>query len=229
MADVEIEGGTGAESTVPGVWPRGTTEFDRVVLLTDAVVAIAATILVLDLRVPVGIAPADLADKVLHDDAQAFLAFGLSFAVIAVSWIGHHQFVSTIARIDSRFLWWNFGYLALICVMPYVSSLISEYGHVTFAVVVYLAVISGLSLMGMVGSILAVQCGFTIEPGYTAAVRFELVDNSVRVAVFVIGMVIAAVSADASDGLTWLLVYIPIGIFMSRLDPTRRARRARHR
>jgi uncharacterized membrane protein len=227
MADVEIDGDTGAESTEPGVWRRGTTEFDRLVLLTDAVVAIAMTILVLDLRVPEGIPADDLAHRVLHDDARAFLAFGLSFAVIAVSWIGHHQFVSTLARVDNRFLWWNFGYLGLICMMPYVSSLISEYGYVTFAVVVYLAVVSGLSLMGMVGEVLAVQCGFTIEPGFTPAVRFELLDNAVRVAVFVVGMVIAAVAADPSDGLTWLLVYIPVGILMGRIDPTRRARRAR--
>jgi uncharacterized membrane protein len=230
MADVEIDGGAvGAEPPVPGVWRRGTTEFDRVVLLTDAVVAIAMTILVLDLRVPTGIASDDLAHAVVHDEWQGFLAFGLSFAVIAISWVGHHQFVSTLGRVDNRFLWWNFGYLAFICLMPYVSSLISSYGHETFAVVVYLSVISGLSIMGMVGIFVAVRCGFTIEPGYTPAVRYGLIDDAVRVAVFAIGIVIASFAAEPSSGLLWLLAYIPVAIFLGRFDPTRRARRGAER
>jgi uncharacterized membrane protein len=224
MADVEIDGDVGAPSKVPGVWERGSTEFDRVVLLTDAVVAIAMTILVLDLRVP-DVATTDLAGAVRHD-WQSFLAFGLSFMVIAVSWTGHHQFVAALRRMDGRFLWWNFSYLALVCLMPYASSLISGHSDATFAVVAYLIVIAGLSMMAMIGWIVAVRCGFTIEPGYTETVRYELLDNTVRVAVFAIGIVIAVLAPDSSWGLKWLLAYLPIGIFMGRLDPVRRARRA---
>jgi uncharacterized membrane protein len=207
------------------VWARGTTEFERVVLLTDAVVAIAATILVLELRVPSGVAP-DALESHVADDWRSFLAFGLSFALIALSWAGHHRFVGTIDRMDGRFVAWNFTYLALVCLMPYASSLISTYANSTFAVVLYLGIVGALTVVGMIGTILAVQCGFTREPGYTPGVRFDLIDDAARIVVFLIGIGIALVATDPSWGLTWLAVYLPVGVFVGRFDPDRAARRA---
>src|SRR5262245_33677157 len=131
-----------------GTWVRGSIEFERVLFLSDAVVAIAMTILVLDLHVPSGVAPDELA-RAVGEDSVGFFAFGLSFAVIALSWMGHHQFMSTIVRMDARLVGWNFAYLALIVLMPYASSLISSYGDSEFAVVSYLALVAAVTLAGM--------------------------------------------------------------------------------
>jgi uncharacterized membrane protein len=207
------------------MWVRGTIEFERILFLSDAVVAIALTILVLDLRVPDGLAPHELAHAVAND-WRSFLAFGLSFAVIANSWVGHHRFMSTIARMDSRLVWWNFSYLALIVLMPYGSSLISSHADSRFAVVSYLALVVVLTLDGMIGTVVAVRCRFTQEQGLTEEVRFDLLEDATRLIVFLLGIGIAFVASDSSWGLKWILVYIPAAAIVARRNPRRASRRA---
>src|SRR5262249_50284955 len=136
----------------PSVWKRGTIEFDRIMFLTDGVFAIALTLLVLDLHVP-DVAN-DLLKQAVLDDAPSFFAFGLTFAVIALSWMGHHRFTATIDRVDHRFVKWNFLYLASICLMPYASSLISRHDESSFAVAAYTGFIAVHALIGLLGTVL---------------------------------------------------------------------------
>src|SRR6478672_692362 len=85
------------------VWERGSAEFDRVIFLTDGVFAIAITILVLDLQVPDVSDPGQLASAI-RAEWPSFFAFFLTFAIIAVTWMGHHSFVSTLVRLDGAFV-----------------------------------------------------------------------------------------------------------------------------
>ena len=138
------------------VWNRGSAEFDRVIFLTDGVFAIAITILVLDLQVPDVSDPGQLATAV-RAEWPSFFAFFLTFAIIAVTWMGHHSFVSTLVRMDTAFVKWNFLNLVCICLMPYTSSLISQHADdSTFAVAVYLGLIAVLALVDCLGDVIAV-------------------------------------------------------------------------
>jgi uncharacterized membrane protein len=204
-------------------WPRGSAEFDRIIFLSDGVFAIVMTILVLDLHVPVVADPQHQLTDAVRAEWSSFFAFGLTFALLAVSWMGHHRFVSGLVRVDTRFVRWNFLYLALICLMPYASSLIAEYADdSSFAVACYLGLLGLLGLVDLLGDALAVRRGYLPTPGYPTWIRYSLIDTTARTAVMAIGIVIAYVSPRPSDGLLWLLALVPLSMFTSRYRPERR-------
>ncbi len=203
------------------MWNRGTAEFDRVIFLTDGVFAIAITILVLDLQVPDVSDPGRLASAI-RAEWPSFFAFFLTFAIIAVTWMGHHSFVSTLARLDTAFVKWNFVNLVCICLMPYTSSLISQHADdSSFAVAVYLGLIVALALVDVAGDVIAVRHHLIVEPGYPSWMRHQLIDSSARFVVVAIGILIALVSSRPSDGLLWLLVLIPVNMVIGRVESRR--------
>jgi uncharacterized membrane protein len=205
----------------PRVWLRGSTEFERVAFLSDAVIAIALTILALDLQVP-AVDAGDL-PRALGDELPSFFAFGLTFAIIAVSWIGHHRFVSALVRMDIRFVQWNFLYLAAICLMPFGSSLISEHADdSSLAVAIYLGLIATLFLIDVLGDLVAVRHHLLDTPGTPPWLRYEMIDGWVRIAIFLIGIPIAYLAPEPSTAMLWLLALMPAGMLTARLDPARK-------
>src|SRR5690606_17996305 len=79
---------------------RGTNP-DRVAYYSDAVYAIAMTLLVLDLRIPEG---ATSAIEVLQTEYPSYLAFALSFLIIGYSWIAHHRRFKFVTGYDTGLL-----------------------------------------------------------------------------------------------------------------------------
>jgi TMEM175 potassium channel family protein len=101
------------------------TEMDvgRVLALSDGVFAIAATLLVLELRLPEGIGDADLPEK-LHELLPAFGGYGLSYLLIGLLWLGHRRLFHNFNRVSERVARLNLLFLALIGVLPFVTSLL---------------------------------------------------------------------------------------------------------
>ncbi|HEY4197635.1 MAG TPA: TMEM175 family protein [Mucilaginibacter sp.] len=99
-------------------------ERERLVFFCDAVIAIAITLLALDLKVkPAGphLTFADIANA-----WHTFAAFILSFIIIAVFWINHHRFFVYIKAVDSKVITYNIGWLLFIVLLPFTTSLISS-------------------------------------------------------------------------------------------------------
>jgi len=98
--------------------------YERIGFFTDAVVAIAATLLIL----PVVDAAAQLGGR----DPEQFLArvvpelvmFAISFAVIANFWLEHHRLFRLIDKFDTFLIFFNFVWLLGIVVMPVPTALI---------------------------------------------------------------------------------------------------------
>jgi uncharacterized membrane protein len=74
---------------------------DRLIFFSDAVIAIAITLLAIDLPVPQGNNVAGFWSSVRDNDGH-YAAFLISFAVIASSWASHHELFKYTTRIDSR-------------------------------------------------------------------------------------------------------------------------------
>jgi hypothetical protein len=80
---------------------------DRLIGVSDAVVAIAATLLVLPL---VDIAPnEDVTDvrALLVDNTSIFLSFVLSFVLIYRFWLVHRQIMSQVTELTMPLVWLN--------------------------------------------------------------------------------------------------------------------------
>jgi len=128
-----------SEPAAPGGVNRSRLEF-----LFDGVFAIAMTLLVLDLRVPEGLAraaPAPLWHALAHD-APTFLAYLLSFAVLGVLWYRHHQLFRALQRPTLLAFVLHLVMMAAAAFFPFTASLIGRYPGNPAAVTVYAACIA---------------------------------------------------------------------------------------
>jgi uncharacterized membrane protein len=119
---------------------------ERIVFFSDAVMAIAITLLAIDIRVP-DVAPA-LASQQLAASLAAigprFMTFFISFIVIGVYWISHHRYFGYIRRYDSRLILLNLLFLFFIICMPFLASLLGQYVFVPLALIAYTLAIAAL-------------------------------------------------------------------------------------
>jgi uncharacterized membrane protein len=123
-------------------------ELDRIAAFTDGVMAIAITLLVLNIDVPdVPKGHGSLLDNRLYDMWRDFLAYGISFAVIGRYWLIHHRFFATLERYDRRLVTQNLFFLAFLVLIPFTSDLIGTYGDISTAVIAYALVLALVAAM----------------------------------------------------------------------------------
>jgi uncharacterized membrane protein len=96
----------------------------RVEIFSDAVFAIALTLLALDLAVS-DYRPGALGDRLL-EQWPTYLAFLGSFLFIAVMWLNHHASFQRLKAAPGRFLWANFGVLLGASVLPFPTGVLAE-------------------------------------------------------------------------------------------------------
>jgi uncharacterized membrane protein len=109
-------------------------QLERTVFFCDAVVAIAITLLALNIKIPV---TEHLRFADLVKEWKTFAAFSLSFLNIANFWKTHHTFFAHIRKIDEKLLWYNVLWLFFIVLLPFTTSLVSQYFFDTAAVFSY--------------------------------------------------------------------------------------------
>jgi uncharacterized membrane protein len=103
------------------------TETARIEAFSDGVFAIAITLLVLDLKVPRGLAEGRTLADALLAQWPAYLAFASSFMTILIMWVNHHRIFTLVGRSDQRLLFYNGLLLMGVTVVPFPTSLVAEY------------------------------------------------------------------------------------------------------
>ncbi len=103
----------------------------RIEAFSDGVIAVAITLLALDLHVPNPAAGGSLA---AHLGAQwpGYVAFVVSFLTIGIIWINHHAMLRRLVAVDHVVLMLNLVLLLTICVLPFSTALMAQYlraGH----------------------------------------------------------------------------------------------------
>jgi uncharacterized membrane protein len=92
---------------------------------TDGVMAIAATLLVLELSVDTA-HTSDLGSALLHL-WPSYLAYATSFLTIGIIWMNHRTCVETMARVDRKLLFLNLLLLMTISFLPFPTRLVADY------------------------------------------------------------------------------------------------------
>ena len=100
---------------------------DRLIFFSDAVVAIAITLLALELPVPTGATTSALWSSV-GDHSGEYLAFLISFIVISVLWGRHHHVMRYVERSDARLRTLNMLWLLTIVLNPFATKLLTTEG-----------------------------------------------------------------------------------------------------
>jgi uncharacterized membrane protein len=113
------------DSSADTVSPGGP---ERLITLVDAVVAIAMTLLALDLRpeLPDAASSRALADNI-HEHLGEYVAFVLAFAIIAQYWVVHHRMMRTVVRHDDALTWATMLFLFGITLLPLTSFITGKY------------------------------------------------------------------------------------------------------
>ncbi len=109
---------------------------DRITALSDGIVAIAATIMVLELAVP-----DTLSIIALSEQLPTLLAYIVSFAMIYASWRSHHNAFEKADVIDGKVFIANGVWLLLISLVPFSTGLMGKFPNSTLAANIYVLVI----------------------------------------------------------------------------------------
>ena len=105
---------------------------DRLLALTDGVVAVIITIMVLELKPPHG---ADLAS--LAALWPTFLSFALSFVYVAIYWNNHHHFFNLVPQVDGAVMWSNLNLLFWLSLIPFTTAWMDEHQLAAWPIAVY--------------------------------------------------------------------------------------------
>lgn len=125
------------ERAIPAARSRPGSEdeagLERIIFFSDAVMAIAITLLVLEIRLPAGTGGDDAAGLAgaLLAISSKYVAYALSFFVIGLFWISHHLRFRYIRRYDAILLWLNLLFLMVIAFVPFASSVLAEFPNPT--------------------------------------------------------------------------------------------------
>jgi uncharacterized membrane protein len=118
---------------------------ERTIAFSDAVFAIAMTILVLELHVP-EVEPVDLPAALLQL-LPSYLTFALSFLVVGMIWLSHHRKFSVIVRYTQPLLRLNLLMLLLVASLALPTAVLGRYGDQIVAVVLYAAFANATGLL----------------------------------------------------------------------------------
>jgi uncharacterized membrane protein len=104
----------------------------RLEAFSDGVIAVIITIMVLELRVP-------------HENGLAGLwsvaprlgIYLLSFLMVGIYWINHHDLIRRIESVDYRILWSNLIFLFVLSLIPYFVEYLDEKSFDSFSTMLY--------------------------------------------------------------------------------------------
>ena len=107
-------------------------EKDRLLAMTDGVIAIIITIMVLELK-----APHDASFEALRESWPVFLAYVLSFVYVAIYWNNHHHFFQLVTRVNGAVMWANFNLLFWLSLVPFATAWMGEHEFAAVPTAVY--------------------------------------------------------------------------------------------
>ncbi|MGB9182890.1 MAG: TMEM175 family protein [Solirubrobacteraceae bacterium] len=104
---------------------------NRLEAFSDGVIAVAVTLLVLSINVPLPAKGVSLAQALGHNWPE-YVAYAISFFTIGIIWINHHVMIGRLRQTDHSILILNLLLLMSIVILPFATELIATYlrqGH----------------------------------------------------------------------------------------------------
>lgn len=98
----------------------------RLEAFSDGVLAIAITLLILEVKVPILEAPGGLAHA-LAEQWPSYATYALTFAVIGIMWVNHHALFERIGATTRSLMYLNLLLLGAIAFLPFPTALLSHY------------------------------------------------------------------------------------------------------
>ncbi len=193
---------------------------DRFTNFTDAVVAIAITLMVLPLvDIVSGAASHDASvAHLLKENGNQILSFLLSFVVIARLWLAHQAIFERVALYDVKVIVGGFLWMLTIVLLPFMTTMIAEYPDSTLAVGLYIGDMALSSVCLTHLKILVVR-NPTLRRADATPEPHELLHSFVTTGLFILVFLIAVfVSSVGLWALYLLFLTDPAIRLMNRLE-----------
>jgi len=192
----------------------GFIEYDRVIFLSDAVFAIAITLLAINLH---GSAGSTVSAHEIRQAVPRIAGFAISFVVIAFFWFAHHRVFRYVAAIDPPLIALNFAFLAMIAFLPYPTDLLSV-SNTTASVIFYATCCALAGLAQAAFWLYATRSPADLTTPAAGPVRIPILVRMLRVpVVFALSIPIAIVAPNFAPFI-WLLIWIS-GTLLRRFQP----------
>jgi len=179
---------------------------ERLIFFSDAVFAIAITLLALEIRLPVG--------QEIRTDGELlaaltgiwprYLSYGVSFLVIGMYWMAHHRMFRTVARYDRHLLFLNLLLLLCIAFVPFPTAILGEYTGSAATIFYALTIV----VTGLISALLWWYASgsdrhLLVAPLVAAELRTSRLRTLAPPAVFLLSVGIAFWNDDAAK-LSWI-------------------------
>ncbi|GAA2276786.1 TMEM175 family protein [Nonomuraea roseoviolacea subsp. roseoviolacea] len=182
---------------------------ERMLFFSDAVIAIMLTLLALELPLPDAHDPAHLGEALAAHGSQ-YLAFLVSFYVIATAWVAHHLFFTHVSRGDQALVTLNVLVLLGYVLIPWASKTLGEVPNGA-GVVVYAAA------MAFLGGAMALMARHVVRAGLLDPQAPPAVITGIR-AWSTATMVMFALSIPGALVVgRWVMLGWPVGYLALRL------------
>jgi uncharacterized membrane protein len=188
----------------------------RLEAFSDGVFAIVITLLILDIRFP----EVDYSQfaATLTSVLPRILAYVMSFIIIGLYWVIHHNSMHVMKKTDRGFLWLNILFLLCVSFIPFPTSLVGRYPFEAGPIMIY-----GITLIASnaVGYIMLVYVHYHRHLA-TAEFGDKYLRSHTPVYIFVNGSYLAAIFLARSLPLVSYIIYIAVAItlivFLPKLD-----------
>ena len=180
-------------------------DLERTMFFSDAVFAIAMTLVVVDIKAPQ--VPPDELGRAVLEQGQEFFAYALSFAVAGAYWLSHHRLFRLLKGFTGGLQRLNLLLLFFVALLAYATDMLALHDDTSLGVVIY-----ALAL-GLIGSVNTLMWGYChrhglfrddVNPGL---LRYARVRAPITPAVFLLSIPIALLSPSAAE-LSWLSILV---------------------
>lgn len=187
---------------------------ERTSFFSDAVFAIAMTLLVIELHLPE--VPDAEFDAALTTLLPGYLTFVLSFVVVGIIWLSHHRKFSAIARYDQGLLRLNLLMLLFVASLPLPTAILGGHGDQVGAVVVYALTIAATGFLLTAIWRYAWHRRLIADDVDEALFRLVLVQSFPIPGFFLLSVPIALLAGPAAAQFSWLLA-VPASALIPRV------------
>lgn len=180
-------------------------DLDRTMFFSDAVFAIAMTLLAVDIKAPQ--VPADQLGRAVLEQRPEFFAYALSFAVAGAYWLSHHRLFRLLKGYTGGLQRLNLLLLFFVALLAYATDMLALHDDTSLGVIIYAA---ALGLIGSVNTLMWSYCrrhGLFRDDVNPGLLRYARVRAPVTPAVFLLSIPIALLSPSAAE-LSWLSILV---------------------
>ncbi|MEA2953888.1 MAG: potassium channel family protein [Alphaproteobacteria bacterium] len=174
----------------------------RIEAFSDGVIAIIITIMVLNLKLPDGAAERGLWQGVIVPLAPILVSYVMSFVVVGVMWVNHHQLMPTAPVATRPLMWWNNNLLFWMSLIPFVTNFLGQNPFLPLAFALYGFVLCACSI------------GFLLLRVHIAAVTKNVAVLDAHHNRVLRKTIIGSALYAASVPLAFLSVYMSLAIFL---------------